>query len=163
MAVAKPITPLNVIEGSYKDKDRQVKRKLSTDTYAQERNGKIILEAKPKRTKKKTQKQEILHSRLTQMECMWKVLTKGQRMAFSAYANREGLTQNGNRRVYDVFKSLGMNYQLNDFLENFCNVKIGLIFEGITSKTVKLRAFFTQTEPIEVMLGDINGIRHVRG
>ena len=163
MAVAKPITGINVITGSFKDKDRTIKRKLSTDTYTQQKEGKTVLSKKPKRTKKKSQKQEILNNRFYQVECMWKNLSKTQRMAFTAYANKNDLTNRGAKRVYDVFKTLGLKYQLGEFLGEFCNVKITIILEAVTRRTAKITAYFAQTEPVEILMGDLQGLRTVRG
>jgi len=163
VAVAKPITGINVITGSFKDKDRTIKRKLSTDTYTQQKRDKTILSKKPKRTKKKSKKQEILNNRFYQVECMWKNLSKAQRLAFTAYANKNDFTNKGAKRVYDVFKTLGLKYQLNDFLESYCNVKATLILDSLTRKTVKVTVIFSQTEPIEILMGDLQGLRTVRG
>jgi len=163
MAVAKPIAPISKISGSQKDKDRRIKRKLTTDTYATQKGDKIIIETKPKRPKKTTLKQKLINDRFYQVECMWKAMTKAQKMAFTAYANHENLTLNGTRRVYDVFKTLGMTYSLNDFLENFLTLKIVVSLEGMTTRSAIITATLSQSEPIEIMAEDLAGLRTVRG
>lgn len=163
MAEAEPITPINAISGSQKDKDRRIKRKLTTDTYAAQRGNKIIIETKPKRPKKTTLKQKLINDRFYQVECMWKAMTNAQRMAFTAYVNSKNLTKNGNRRVYDVFKTLGMTYSLNDFLENFLTLKIVVSLEGMTTRSAIITASLLQSEPVEFLMEDLTGIRTARG
>lgn len=95
--------------------DRPADYCFSSNQYAQ------FFCRKPKTTKKATKKQKTLRDRYKQLECMWKMMTPKQRKLFTTYAREQNEKDRRNLRPIDRFRSKGLKYELNEFIENYLN------------------------------------------
>jgi len=94
--------------------------------YSRNQHGEILI-TKGQPTGKKARKKKVIEGRFAQLECMWKTMTRGQRRAFQHFCEKHNYFNLRRARPEDVFKSLGLQYRLNEFLEQELNLKIEIL------------------------------------
>jgi len=118
-----------------------------------------ILMRKPKSTKRATEAQKFLRDRFKQLECMWKALTPLQRNLYIKHAKEQEKKDKRGLRTYDRFRSEGLEYKLNTFLEENCNPKYLIRIEKIDDEYIYLRLFLLSRVIEEWNIISYRGVR----
>lgn len=157
----------NKLLSSYKDSfdTKHMKRlaKRPNDAVFSKNQYSLTLQRKPKSPRRRTKAQALLRDRFAQVECMWKYLTKGQRLAFISYIKENYESDMKTRRPYDIFKSVGMKYELEEFLKDKLKLKLTLSIVEATRKGVKIACYYTSDEEVEIDIEALQILRTARG
>jgi len=86
-------------------------------------DGALIAKAQNKKKTANSFKQQLLKNRYAQLECMYKAMTLAQSKAFEEYCLLYNVKHQTNLTTAQIFKKLGMNYELSDFLTEKCGAK----------------------------------------
>ncbi len=91
-------------------------------------------------------KQRLLKDRFTQLECMYKALTTAQLNAFKEYSEYYNIMHQTNLTSAQIFKKLGMEYRLSDFLTDKLNVKYTAKLKTTSNKEMIIELITTNNE-----------------
>ncbi len=103
----------------------------------------LILADRKKKDRTKSKRKPKHADRFAQLECMWKLLTRGQRKAFHRFAEKHNYFSTKRLRDRDAFFKLGLQYRLNEFLTEELNTKIKIELRDIDEKSIKLNVYTT--------------------
>ena len=101
----------------------------------------LILASRRKKDRTASKRKPKHADRFAELECMWKLLTKGQRKAFHRFCEKHNYFSTKRMRDRDVFFKLGLDYRLSEFLSEELNTQIKIELKEITGDKIKLNIY----------------------
>ena len=100
----------------------------------------LIYTSKPHPTRKRTEIQAMMRDRFAQLECMWRAMTPPQRAAMRDYNTELNVKDTKNLSPIQRFRSLGLHWQLDNFIHRKLqpDYKLQLIEETADTLTFKI-------------------------
>jgi len=86
-------------------------------------DGALVAKAMNKKKAANSNKQQTMKNRFSQLECMYKALSSAQLNALKEYTQYYNITHQTNITSAQLFKKLGMEYKLSDFLTSKLNAE----------------------------------------
>ena len=108
------------------------------------RNQNSLILADRKKKDRTASKRKPKHAdRFAQLECMWKLMTRGQRKAFHRFCEKHNYFSTKRLRDRDAFFKLGLNYRLHEFLREELNTEIKIELKELGEDKIKLNIWTT--------------------
>lgn len=105
--------------------------------YSKNQHG-INITVKKKKDMPKRKKKHKQWLRYQYMECMWKLMSEGQRKKFKQFCQKHNYFNLKTRSPRNVFFYLGFKYRLHEFLKQELNTQIKISLNKITEDYVEI-------------------------
>lgn len=163
MAKAQPSKLYNqLIDGWMYKKFAEWKRGSLQVTISKNQHS-LTLQKKQVTIKSRSEKQQETRGRFKQLECMWKLLTPQQRSKWKQYTQEYNNSHKEKLRAFDLFKKLGLEYKLNDFLTQKLCASYNLILVEETDEYYLLRVNLSIKPPAHLIPPAVRALARLRG